>query len=293
MRRAIPLLVLLLLSLPATVPVKAQNRPQIVSQIDGFGLLDYSRPPRFQVGDWVEYHMTGSSALGMSDDYRVTVLIAGEEEFWGERCFWIETWTEHRAYSPSATAALVSYKIFDDPLPMQRMRFYRRKAISGLDMDGNAQTEVVRVANSSLRSRTLLEVQQTFSFDTLGTDTVQTPMGDFTTLKVMMRQGRGATATVGDSSMYNEVRENRLSYWTDAVPLTRLAREDIENLQARRTWAVGRSSESTALNIRERGLGVARLVGFGSGKQARLVPEKWRKPLPAKAAASTGSARRR
>src|SRR5262249_10125138 len=62
--------------------------------IDGIGLIDYSSPPDFRVGTWAKYHIVGHSQMGLEDDYFVTVIIAGEEEFWGERCFWVETHTD-------------------------------------------------------------------------------------------------------------------------------------------------------------------------------------------------------
>jgi hypothetical protein len=68
-----------------------------VKQVNGIGLVDYRRKPDFKVGDWVRYHITGTNMTGDKDDYLVTVLIAGEESFWGEDGFWVETWTDPRA----------------------------------------------------------------------------------------------------------------------------------------------------------------------------------------------------
>ena len=62
MRRASRILLLIgtLLALSA-LAASAQNRPQIVTSVDGIGMLDYTRKPTFQVGDWVKYRMSGSS----------------------------------------------------------------------------------------------------------------------------------------------------------------------------------------------------------------------------------------
>lgn len=287
MRRAIRTLCLICGAIAlASAAARAQNRPQVVTSVDGIGLVDYSRRPTFKVGDWVKYHMTGRSDMGMTDDYYVTVLIAGEEEFWGEKGVWIETWTDAVGRPPRATATLMSYAIFGDSLAIQRMQLYRRKSISGLDENGVARQEVVRAAASALKSRTLFKRPIMWNVDTLGIDTVQTPKGVFRARKVSIRQGTGATTSVRDSSIYTEARENRMSFMHDDIPITRVVREEVENVIARRTWEIGRSSASTEMFIRDRGVGEARLVDFGTGLEARLVPEKLRRSFAEQRAAA-------
>lgn len=287
MRRASRILLLLgsLLAL-SSLHAAAQNRPQVVTSVDGIGMIDYSRKPTFKVGDWVKYHMSGSSDLGMKDDYEVTVIIAGEEEFWGERCVWIETWTDAVDRSPRSTATLMSYSIFGDSLAIQRMQLYRRKSISSMDEQGRPRQEIVRAAASALKSRTLFKRPIQWDVDTLPPDTVVTPRGTFNATRVSIRQGTGATTTVKDSSIYTEARENRMSYMHRDIPITHIVREDVESIISRRTWEVGRSSASTELVIRDRGVGTARLVDFGSGLEARLVPEAFRRSLAEQKAAA-------
>jgi len=277
MRRASRILLLIgtLLALSA-LAASAQNRPQIVTSVDGIGMLDYTRKPTFQVGDWVKYRMSGSSDMGMKDDYEVTVLIAGEEEFWGERCVWIETWTESPDRSPRSVATLMSYSIFGDSLAIQRMQLYRRKSINTLDEQGKPRQEVVKAASSALKSRTLFKRPIQWDVDTLPPDTVHTPRGTYNATRVSIRQGTGATTTVRDSSVYSEARENRMTYMHPSIPLTHIVREDIESIIGRRTWEIGRSSASTELVIRDRGLGTARLIDYGTGLESRLIPERFR-----------------
>ena len=50
---------------PSGKAASATNKP--VSRINAIGLIDYSRTPTFKVGDWVRYHMTSKSDLGLSD----------------------------------------------------------------------------------------------------------------------------------------------------------------------------------------------------------------------------------
>ena len=89
MRRAPLLVVLAALMLIAPRPSRSSNS----DLLDGISLLDLSGRAHLKVGSWVRYHTVSSSYLGYHDDYELVLLIAAEEEFFGERCFWLETWT--------------------------------------------------------------------------------------------------------------------------------------------------------------------------------------------------------
>lgn len=291
MRRAIAVVALILL---ATVVSSARVSadPQVVERINAIGLLDYSLKPNFKVGDWVRYHMSGQSQLGMHDDYDVTVLIAGEEVFWGDKGFWVETWTDAKGRPPETVATLMSYSIFGDTLSIPRMQLYQRKTIAVLNDDGTPREEIVKPASSFLKSRNAFTRPIMWNVDTLEADTVQTPMGVLHTRKVSIKQGTGVTASVGDSSIYNEQRENRLIWRTTEVPLTAVAREQIESIISRRSWMIGRSGESAPMRDREHGMGEARLVGFGHGLAPRLVPADRRLGTTATPAAAAATPRR-
>jgi hypothetical protein len=109
-------------------------------------------------------------------------------------------------------------------------------------------------------------------------------------MKVLLKQGTGATQTVGDSSVYTEVRENRTSWYASEIPITHLAREDIESINSGKSWLVGRSGDATTLNTRDRGLGTARLVDYGHGLEARLIPAYLRHTIAEQAAAERAAA---
>jgi hypothetical protein len=270
MRRAIALSALLLTGV-VLFAAAVTAKEQIVSRINGIGLIDYSHKPTFKVGDWVRYRMTAESQMGMRDDYEVTLLIAGDEEFWGDRGFWIETWTDVKNGPPQTVATLMSYSIFNDSLPVQHLQLYQRKTISEFDRDGRAVQTVPKPASSMFASRTLFQKPIMWDVDTLEADTVSSPAGEFHARKISIRQGTGATATIGDSSRYDEVRENRVSWMDLAVPITHVAKETVENTITRRTWMIGRSTEGSPTLMRERGFGVARLVAYGNGLAARFV----------------------
>jgi len=255
---------------------RAQNKA--ATRVNAIGLIDYASPPTFKPGDWVRYQITGESELGMRDNYEMTVLIAGQELFWGDSCFWVETWIDPKTGPPLTIAACMSYSIFRDSMPLQHMQMYQRKQVSDLSEDGKARESVMEPGSSVLKSRSLFKKPLVWVIDTLEQDTVITPAGEFNARKVSFRQGTGATRTTGDSSRYDEVRENRMVWMDLRVPITHVARESVENIIARRTWMLGRSGESSPLQLRERGLGSMRLVAMGSGREPRLLPPNRRFP---------------
>ena len=268
-----------------------RSRADTGAIMNGIGLIDYRHKPDFKIGDWARYHMGSKSELGATDDYDLTVVVAGEEDFWGDPAFWLETWVDMPGIPPQTRASLVSYEIFSDTVATQRLLLYTRKMISMLNEDGTPKMDINKPSASTLKARREVQNPVRFSLDTLGTDTVVTPKGTFKPLKVMMKQGTGATQMVGDSSLYTEVRENRTSWYTLEVPITHLAREDIESINAHKSWLTGRSGDALPLAIRDRGLGTARLIDFGHGATARLVPERLRHTIAQQVAAEKAAAK--
>jgi len=288
MRRAIAVLALFLAVAALDAP---RSRAETNTIMNGIGLIDYGHKPDFKIGDWVRYQMKSRSELGASDDYQITVMIAGEEDFWGDPGFWVETWVDMPGIPTQTRASLVSYEIFSDSVATQRLLLYTRKIINMLNDDGSAKMDINKPSASTLKARREVMNPIRYSLDTLGVDTVMTPKGTFKPLKVVMKQGTGATQAVGDSSIYNEIRENRTSWYTMDVPITHLAREDIESINAHKSWLIGRSGDATPLAIRDRGLGSARLVDFGHGATARMVPERLRHTIAQQQAAENAAAK--
>jgi hypothetical protein len=288
MRRAITALAILL----AVVTLDAtRSHAESATVMNGIGLVDYRHKPDFKIGDWVRYQLKSHSELGAKDDYELTVLIAGEEDFWGDPGFWIETWVDMPGAPPQTSAALVSYDIFSDSVATQRLLLYTRKLISMVNDDGSPKIDVNKPAAGTVRARREVMNPASFDLDTLGTDTVQTTKGVFKALKVLMKQGKGATQSVGDSSIYTEVRENRTSFYVLDVPITHLVREDIESINARKSWPIGRSGDALPLTIRDRGLGSARMVDFGHNGTPRLVPVRLRHTIAEQVAAEKPAAK--
>jgi hypothetical protein len=260
-----------------------------VKQVNGIGLVDYTRRPDFKVGDWVRYRITGENTTGAKDDYVVTLIIAGEESFWGEDGFWIETWTEGKDNAPMGAATLMSYAIFDDSLPTPHMLLYQRKAINESDEMGNPIQVVLRRSPASLKVRTPFDDAVHMDVDTLGPDTASVAKGLFQVLKISTRQGKSTTHDIGDSTEYSEIWDRRVDYMSHKVPITSLVREEIETSFKQRRWQIGRSESAPPLHIIDQSIGEARLLDYGSGMKSRILPPSMQKSLPNRAAAQPAS----
>ena len=280
MRRAV-LALLLVAVLPAIARAAKPEGP-----VDAIGMIDYAHGAHFKVGDWVRYRTKGESYLGYRTDYTVTVLIAGEELWWGERCFWVETQTSYSGQAPEVASSLISYGIFQDSLPALRFTRYLRKYVDGRDEQGNYTQQPFRRALSEIRSRTFAEFDIPRKIDTLGVEPVTVQKGSFDALKVKQVYRSTSTSQQSDSTVYFEMVEDHTYWWSDKVPITRLVKIDQDNIQKKRTWMIGESSNAPMI-VAEHSTGGTELLDYGSGMKAVSVPERVQRPIsqqtPAKA----------
>ncbi len=291
MRRAIRCFAWTLIAATLLSP-GAHAQVKRAGQINGIGLIDYSRPREFKTGQWVRYHITGKSATGYTDDYTVTVAIVGQERFWGEDGFWVETVTERPDRGPSVLATLMSFEIFKDPEALRNLQVYQRKMISGVDQDGLPVVQLMKRPPESLKMRVRKRGAEHAYFDTLGTDTVMVPAGSFDVRMMRIRQAVSSSGDTGDSSKIETVSETRLAALSDRIPVTGLAREDIEYLYKSKTWLIGRSNDDSLLTM-EHSVGRANLVEMGEGYKSHLLKPEWQRDLlPAKSPAKAATVRR-
>lgn len=270
MRRARGLALLLLAAVALDSPARAGKSS--FDLINGIGLIDYAARPKLKVGSWVSYQVTGHSELGESNDYKVTLLIAGEERFWGEDCFWVETWTEPKGGLLRTIATLMSYDVFSDSFPNLRSQYYSRKTIEGMNPDATLREEVTRVPATTLKKRQAMNDGAGIKVDTLGMETVTTASGTYPCRVVKWTEAKSATVDQRDSSVTTERWETRVMYFSNQVPVTGLVRESIDNTFKRRSWAVGRSKDAAPDIIMDRALGEAVLTGFGEGLKSDILP---------------------
>jgi hypothetical protein len=272
MRRASWALAAFLLPAVASIALAIPVSVKRATLIDAIALVDYSKPPRFKVGDYVRYHVT-NTAVGVDvKDYTLTLLIAGEEEFWGEKCFWLETWTDESGGGHQAAASLMSYDIFSDSLAEDRVQLYRRKVISGQDEDGHIQEDLTR-GNANLSvTRNAPGRAGNYISDTLAVDSIQTPIGTLQSRHVHVFSGKRLTQNEGDSTLVTERRQERDRWLSDVVPITHMSFEKTETTSRRRSWRIGYSGDAAPERILDDGLLVGRVIETGHGLKPRLLP---------------------
>jgi hypothetical protein len=284
MRRAV-LILLLAAALPHSTQAGRREGP-----MDAIGTVDYNHGPRFKVGDWIKYRTRGNSLQGYRTDYTVTLLIAGEEMWWGEKCFWVETRTSSSEGDPEITASLMSYGVFEDSLPSRRYTLYVRKTLEGLDDQGRYVQQPFRRAESDIKRR-LAKPEPVLQIDTLGVGRAEVPNGVFDALKVRRVFREALTAQEGDSTVYFERVEDHTYWWSDQIPITRLVKIDQDNIQRRRAWMIGESGNAP-LNVAEHATGVVELLDFGSGMKSSAIPERFQRPVSEQHPAPVKPARR-
>ena len=294
-------LITLLLCAAGMLSLRSDTSAQSQSTLSAIGFIDYMRPRHFKVGDWVKYHRSGRSESGNVVDKDITILISGEERFWGEDCFWIETWYGLGS-SSAPIAMLMSYSIFGDSLWRDRLELYHRKVIFGLDEE-TRQPMVQLMKRADLGAVRRKEMPSkgklTMLFDTLGTDTVMVPKGTYTCQRIEQKQGLSATTDIGDSTSETDVWKNVVVYYNDEIPITDRVCEKQEDLVLSKKWKIGKSKD-VVQNTLDRGLTELRLVDYGSGGLTpKLTPMSARQPLartaapPAPATTRKGTPRRR
>lgn len=275
--------------------VAALPRPALAVEkldpVDAIAMIDYKRGAHFKVGDWVRYQTKGTSYQGYKTDYAVTILIAGEELWWGEKCFWVETQNSFSGQSPEVTASLVSYAIFEDSLPNLRFNRYVRKFVEGVDESGKYIQQPFRRAPTEISNRAFTEHNPPHQVDSLGVGRVEVPKGVFDALRVRRTYRIVETTQEGDSTVYFEMVQAHTYAWSQQVPITHLVSIEQDNVQKRRVWMIGESGNAP-LNIVEHVAGGTRLVDFGSGMKSISVPERFQRPLSEQQPAPAKPARR-
>jgi hypothetical protein len=286
-RAALTLGILLVASVPlGSFAARVEKRPDI---IDGAGMVNYMQRPNFTVGSWVKYHSVSSSERGFKDDYTVTILIGGEEVWWGEPCFWVETRTEKVGERERYTASLVSYAAFGDTMADDHLLWFIRKTINGLKMDGSPDVALYTRGKNEIQARRAVWAKDDNApkLDSLGNESVKVPAGSFETFKVRRQYVNAETAEQGDSTVYYERRLDRTFFMTPKVPFTNLAQVTVDDVQKGKTWMAGKFDKG-ALNILERAQGTTVLTEYGTtGLKAVLVPVGSRRPIDRKVIEAT------
>jgi hypothetical protein len=287
-RRALRGLALVGLALTAALAAPERPAAQGGVRIDAIGLVDYAAPPDFRIGSWAKYHVTGRNLSGPSDDYYLTVMIGGEQEFWGERCFWVETHNEAPGKGDAVGATLMSYDAFKDPEGVRKLQYYVRKSVTARDENGQPVEEIIRIPKGKLAAPK--EPPHGVDYDSLGADTVTVPAGHFAVNVFRWREGISAQRDAGDSTIEELERISRTVYMTHQIPITHHVKEVIEHRDSRKAWLIGQSSQTAGEKITALANGEAVLMGYGEGMEAVAVPERYRKSIAEQEAARAAPA---
>jgi hypothetical protein len=246
--------------------------------LDGIAMIDLSGKANLKVGSWVAYHTVSDSYLGYHEDYKVLLLIAAEEEFWGERCFWLETWTMERG-DTVCTASLVSNAALGDTASARNPAWFERKSVRSIGDDGLPEELIptrpsnqFRVPQASRGHRPdEAEGIKERSLDTLAVDTCRTPIGSFRGPGVREITTLVQEVMRGDSTVHYTRDEERIRRLDSRIPITRLARETIHDVQKNRIWLTGQSGQSTT-RVLEEARGLTMITGYGDhGVAPRVV----------------------
>jgi len=282
MTRAASVLTVLLVTAASLAIAQERAVEGLPDIIDGSGMVDFSKRPGFTVGSWVKYRTTGSSLQGHQDDYTVTLLVGGEEVFWGDPGVWIETWVEKPGMHLTPIASLISYSAFGDTLASKRILWFIRKTIHGLLPDGSPDITLSTRGEAELKLRKANwekdeEIQT--KIDTLEAGTATVPAGTFDVKRLRRVRGHAETAERGDSTVFYQRRYNQIFHLSDKVPITSLVKIEIDDTQEGKTWLAGQS-DKRPLQVLERAQGSTVLLEFGTGGLApKLVPERSRKSI--------------
>jgi len=248
--------------------------------VSAVSYVDCRGKPRFKVGDWVKYHFKSQSDDGTKQEYDMVLLISGEEVFWGDPCFWVETQVSYGKEKPSASdSKLMSYSMFGDTLWEQRIAVYQRKS-AGLAEDGSIRQELLHRSLAKRRTGRMAPVT-TVLVDTLAKkEPVEVPKGTFATTKVRLKAGIGTTEDIGDSTRRTENWDMRTRYLSSQVPITSIVKEVTEQWIVWKTWKVGKSEDAVQF-YPARGTATIELVAYGNGPPItpQLTPLYARKPL--------------
>jgi hypothetical protein len=246
--------------------------PAFAARVSGIGLIDY-RKKNFKVGDWVRYRVEVANSNGMEAVNFQELRIAGEENFRGEPCTWVETWFGKDSTSASWDLTLISNEVFKDPQSDVRFSSYARMMMLDTDEEGRPDmTEVKRAGDPN----TLPDLTPyRGKVDTLGFDKVETLRGAIEARMVKLTRKLRNPRDIGDSTINKITEVVRTSWISPRVPITSLVQEEeIEDwrIQAYKVGEVSTSAPEVPFSSESRKVTV---VDWGTGARSTLL-KLWR-----------------
>jgi hypothetical protein len=247
--------------------------PADAKRVSGVGLLDF-RKPNFKIGDWVRYRVDVSDDKGNEDQKFQEVRVVGNEEFRGEKCFWVETWFGPDSVRASYDLSLVSYQVFKDRNADVRFTMYVRLVLFGLDEEGNPEMYELRRSKPTEAMPDLASLRG--QVDTLQVETLETPRGPLETLPVRLQRKLRNPKQVADSTINYISEVDRRTWLSRRIPVTSIVKEDEVETQKLQSYRLGTPSTSAPEVPVTETRRTSTAIGWGTGATSQLL-ELWRK----------------
>ncbi len=254
------------LVLPALLPAHA-------ARVNSTGLVDYSRK-NFKLGDWVRYRVEVSTSRGIENVSYQEIRIVGEEEFRGEKCFWIETRFGPDSSRVTQDLVLVSYDVFQDKDADVMFSLYTRMMMFSTDDEGVPDMQEVRKATAAAKRPDLTMMRG--KVDTLGTETVETERGPIEARLLKAIRKLGNPKQSPDSTTNLITFMDRKQWMSNRVPITSLVKEEEFFERRIQTYAVGTPSTEAPETVLDNEVRSALVVAWGTGARSPML-ELWQK----------------
>ena len=257
--------------------------PALAARVNGIGLIDYSKKS-FKVGDWVRYKIEVANSNGLERENFQEVRIAGEENFRGEPCFWVETWFGPDSVRAAYDLTLMSYEAFKDPQASMRFSVYTRLMMLDQDDQGRPEMTEVRRADKSTALPDFTPYQG--KVDTLGVERIDTPKGAMDAQLVRLERKLRNPRDTPDSTINKITHVVRKSWVSRKVPITSLVAEDETEDWLIQSYKLGEvstnapeipfSSENRKVTVVDWGTGAksSLLAGWRAKKAETAMPVK-------------------
>ena len=241
-------------------------------RVSAIGLIDYSKK-NFKVGDWVRYRVDVATSSGVEDVNQQEVRIVGEETYRGEKCFWVETWYGRDEPSANYDLTLMSYDVFKDVAPDVHYRNYMRLVLLGMNEQGVPEMNSLQRSNPNAPLPDLRPYRGTV--DTLGIEKVDTEKGPIEARLVRLVRRLTRTHPDADSTINRINVTTRKTWFSRAVPVTGVVREDEVTEKRIQSYRLGTPSTDAPEQVAESLTRTAVAVAWGTGARSDIL-QQWR-----------------
>ncbi len=265
------------LAFAVVLAVLAAAASPLLAATSAVGLVDYSGKPNFKLGDWVRYRFTIETSDGHESVGYQEVRIVGEEDYRGEKCFWVETGAGRDTSALFRTLMLMSYDAFKDPNADVRYKRYMRMLMMGPAIN-NSGPELLEVEHPKEDAPPTPEelAQLRGKIEDKGPITVETVRGPIPARASFVLRKVGATDPQPDSTIQMITETKRTISVSRKIPITSQARFEQFETVYKKAWGTGQVSTEAPENVVSWSKIDSKVVAWGTGA-SNLMLEAWRK----------------